>query len=194
MKFFKHINLLLLLILFVSCNEDPGVLSTKSNNGEEFETYPPGADSIFIPLNLPPSEIPNLRVSKVIDGNDGGKIEFDYEYQTKDGNTITISAELEFEDGAFDGIEEIWMIFNNETATISFYPHLVFNEEVELEVEYTGIDLSGFNPNTVDFIFQNYDGTIENVEYDEIEIDVSNGTIELDDAELTHFSRYGFVN
>jgi hypothetical protein len=95
---------------------------------------------------------------------------------------------------AFEGSEEISMILNNEIGTISFYPHMVFKRPVHLDVMYSGIDLSGINPNSVDFIFQNYDGTTEQVEFDSIEMDESTGTIELDDAELTHFSRYGFVN
>ena len=145
-------------------------------------------------FKLPASEIPNLKVSKVIDGDRGGEIEFDYEYQTLKGNTITISAELEFDKGAFDGVKEISMIFNNENATISFHPHIVFDKEVEFEVEYSGLDLTGYNPDSIDFLFQNYDGTTENVEYDEIEINVSAGTIEVEEVELEHFSRYGFVN
>ena len=44
------------------------------------EDYPPGSESIFIPLNLPPSEIPNLEVSKMIDGQFGGFLEIDFDY------------------------------------------------------------------------------------------------------------------
>lgn len=193
----KSLTLVALVSLFFfGCDQDSDLTSPEYDlpTQDNIDLYPPGADSIFISINLPPSEIPNLVVSEVIDGNDGGEIEFDYEYQTSEDNTISISAELEIPKGAFDGVKEISMIFNNETATISFYPHIVFNDPVEFEIEYTGIDLSGLNPNSVDIIFQNYDGTIEYVEYDEIIMNVSTGTIEVDDAELTHFSRYGFVN
>jgi len=162
---------------------------------DRVRSYPPGADSIFIStINLPPSEIPNLRVSKVIDGQSGGEIEFDYEFVTSEGNTISIWAKLNIPNGAFDGVEEIWMIVNNEFGTISFYPHIVFNEPADFDATYTGIDLSGINPNSVDFIFQNYDGSPEQITYDEITTMISEGKLELIKAKIPHFSRYGFVN
>ena len=121
-------------------------------------------------------------------------IYFNYEYQTKEGNTITIWAKLYIPNGAFDGVEEISMIVNNEFGTISFYPHIVFSDSADFDVTYTGIDLSGINPNSVDFIFQNYDGSPEQINYDEITAMISEGKLELIKAKIPHFSRYGFVN
>ena len=48
--------------------------------------------------------------------------------------------------------------------------------------------------NSIDFIFQKYNGTIEYIDYDWINMNAGTGTIEVDDAVLRHFSRYGFVN
>ena len=56
--------------LIKSPEYDPAEYDTLAE--DRVRSYPPGADSIFIPINLPPSEIPNLRVSKVIEGSDGG--------------------------------------------------------------------------------------------------------------------------
>jgi hypothetical protein len=186
--------------------DDTNTLSDDPNGRDPYlqrEDYPPGADDIFIPINLPPSVIPNLEASEVIDGQSGGFIEIYFEYHgggddddddDDGGSKIILYARLDILPKAFEGSEEISMILNNEIGTISFYPHMVFKRPVHLDVMYSGIDLSGINPNSVDFIFQNYDGTTEQVEFDSIEMDESTGTIELDDAELTHFSRYGFVN
>ena len=156
--------------------------------------YPPGSDSVFVAFKLPASEIPNLVKSQVIDGDKGGIIDFNYQYTTRKGNTINISAALDFPSGAFDGEKEISMVFNNENATISFYPHMVFNKPVELVTLYTGLDLSGHNPDSVDFIFQNFDGTTENLDYEYVIMNISTGTIAAEDVQLPHFSRYGFVN
>ena len=223
MKYLLTLSLFSIL-LFFGCDQESGIISPVSLDNSpvyeggnklkydliespeydtaEYDTlaedrvrsYPPGADSIFIPLNLPPSEIPNLRVSKVIDGQDGGEIVFNYEYQTKAGNTISIWAKLKIEAGAFNGVKEIWMIVNNETGAISFYPHIVFNAPVEFNVTYTGIDLSGINPNAVDYLFQNYDGSTEQIDYQQIIVNIAEGKLELIKADLLHFSRYGFVN
>jgi len=157
--------------------------------------YPSGSDSIFIStLNLPPSEMPNLVVSKVIDGNQGGNIAFDYEYQTTAGDIISIWANLFIVDESFVGIEEISMIIDNEIGTISFYPHIVFEIPAIFDAKYTGIDLSGINPNSGDFIFQNYDGSTEQINYQEIIVKPVEGQLEVKKAKLNHFSRYGFVN
>jgi len=220
MKFFKHINLLLLLILFVSCNEDPGVLSTKSNNSEKFEKkleidntpksnfnsdgkvirydidrrfelYPPGADSIFIPLSSQDNVIPELSNSKVIDGNYGGLLEIYYRHRNEK-NFVIINAVLTIPPGAFSGTKRIWMVLNNEIGTIWFYPHLVFSIPVRFDIKYSGINLLSINGSTIDFIFQNNDGTIEQVNYKSIDVSLDEGYLTLKGGMLNHFSRYGW--
>ncbi|UCH66356.1 MAG: hypothetical protein JSW63_04300, partial [Ignavibacterium sp.] len=74
--------------------------------------YLPGADSIFASIKLPASEIPNLMVSKVIDGVNGGDLQLNYEYITSNGDTIKIIASPGIPAGAFNGLNEISMIFS----------------------------------------------------------------------------------
>ena len=93
-----------------------------------------------------------------------------------------------------NGQKEISMKIDNVISVITFYPKLVFDIPVEFNIKYRGIDLSGIDPNTIDFIYQHYGGSIEQVDYDEIAINFSEGLLELKKAALYHFSRYGFVN
>ena len=171
-----------------------GQRNTRNPYLDRKEEYPPGSDSLFFPMKLPGSEIPNLRVSELIDGKKGGKLEIDYEFETSKGNTIRIQADLDIPDNAFDGEEEISMIVNNEISTITFYPKIIFNETLEFNIKYTGIDLSGIDPDSIDFVFQNYDGSTEQINYYDLKINISDGKLELKKADINHFSRYGFVN
>lgn len=220
MKFYKHINLLLLLIVSVSCNEDPGVLSTKSNKVEQFEKkseidniikndfnsngnafkynidrgfqiYPLGADSIFLPIELPNNVIPELVMSKVIDGTIGGSLEIDFKLRDEKIR-IKIKASLTIPPGAFSGTRIIWMVINNEIGSIWFYPHLVFSIPVQFDIKYEGIDLSDINPGTIDFIYQNNDGSLESVDYELLVMNVESGFLKVKNASLLHFSRYGW--
>jgi hypothetical protein len=220
MKFIKYINLLLLLILPLSCNDNPGVLSTEGNNREVFtknseidnttksnfirngndfrydidrgfEKYPPGADSIFIPIGLPIQVIPELANSKVINGTSGGILKI-YFVHRDEKISVTIDAVLTIPPGAFSGSKRIWMVLNNEFGTIWFYPHLVFDVPVQFDIQYRGINLLGINSGTIDFIFQSDDGTIEQVNYNSLDVLQDTGYLTLKGGMLNHFSRYGW--
>ncbi len=202
----KHLLILSLLLGFFfsfGCDQGSDLTSFEydSTAQDKVDTYPPGAESVFIPMNLPPSEIPNLTVSKVIDGQSGGYIETYFEYDDGPGpgdgprhnNDIILYARLDISPNAFNGSETIWMIIDNEIGSISFYPHIVFNTPVNLDLIYRGIDLEGIIPNSVDFIFQNFDGSTEQLTYASIVVDPDEGYLALDDAKLHHFSRYGWT-
>ena len=211
---------IILLILFLGCDQESGItsplhnpdemtlfsisteepMSNESDNShharivdEDSQSYPPGADTIFIIQDLLPAGLPNLDVVEVIDGNVGGLLEIDYEY-TGDDYTVKIKAKLDIPVGAFSGTEEITMLLNNEDGTILFYPHMVFNEPLEFDLKYEGIDVSDIDSDSTDFIFQNYNGSIEQIDYRKIKVNYDKGYIHLEKAELHHFSRYGFVN
>lgn len=161
---------------------------------DESVLYDPGTDEVFIPLGLPESELPHLIKSKVIEGDDGGRIKINYSFETSPGDTISICAKLVFPEDAFNDDErEFTMVLHNDFGRVSFYPHMDFNKPVKFSVTYTGIDLSGVDSNLVDFTFQNYDGSTEQIEYREIRVNVEEGVLELERAKLHHFSRYGWI-
>ena len=155
--------------------------------------YVDGADNAFIPLNLPASEIPNLGKSKVIDGKHGGIIKINYEFHSDDNNEISIRAQLDIPKDAFDGEQLISMMLHNDIGAVSFYPHTVFDKPVKFSMKYKGIDLSTVNPDSVDFIFQDYDGSTEQINYKNLIVKPDKGELELKNAELHHFSRYGWI-
>jgi hypothetical protein len=69
-----------------------------------------------------------------------------------------------------------------------------FQATVEYTYKITGLDLTGVNPNTLDFVYIDANGNMYTVDYDYVNMDVSTGMLMVKDAILPHFSRYGFVN
>ena len=72
--------------------------------------------------------------------------------------------------------------------------HQCNNEQVVHSLKIEGVDLSGVNPNTLDFVYIDASGNIHPVEYEVVTMDAVNGKLEVKNAKLNHFSRYGFVN
>jgi len=130
--------------------------------------------------------------SIIIDGPYGSVIEISFVHYIK-RDTISITAVLNIPPGAFSDSQRIWMVLNNEIGTVWFYPHIVFNKPVRFDVKYGGLNLSGINPDSVDFIFQSNDGLIEQVTYESIVIIREQGVLILRGAMLNHFSRYGWT-
>jgi hypothetical protein len=215
MKIFLSISLITIL-LFTGCDQESTLTSSLTNssklslvptipedliNSDQYsypredddKLYPPGADSIFVPVNIPTVMSPQLRVSKVIDGRIGGALIIDFQYYTSPKDTVTINASLIFPPGSFDGLIEILMVLDNKIGTISFYPHMVFNIPALLNLKYDGINLSDININSIDFVYQNDDGLIEQVNYKSIMVLPEQGYLGLIDASLDHFSRYGWT-
>jgi len=177
------------LLFFFGCDQGSDLLAPESDT--------PTQQFKLIPIPTPTGGLSIetfVTKYKEIDGDDGGEFEANFSYDGGPFGTVTVESELDFDSDAFEGTKVISQTLDTDYAALEYGPSMQFYDDVELDLVITGLDLSGIDPNTVDFVYVNDDGTIEHVEYDDIDIDVSTGTIEVDDAELTHFSRYGFVN
>ena len=86
------------------------------------------------------------------------------------------------------------MTFNTGGAAMEFGPPMQFQAVVEYTYKITGIDLTGVNPNTLDFVYIDANGNMYSVEYDYVQMDQTTGMLKVVNAVLPHFSRYGFVN
>ena len=187
MKYLFSLTVFSVLIL-VGCNYESDITEPE---------YPePQQQLNLISLPLPSS---GLAVEsghteyKYINGNYGGNFYAEYSYQSSQGMVYQYSY-LAFEEGAFYGYKNISQTFSTTGASMVFGPSLQFQEEVEFTYKVTGLDLSGVNPTTLDFVYIDATGNMYAVEYDNIAIDLNSGTLAVYGAELPHFSRYGFVN
>ena len=131
---------------------------------------------------------------KDIDGNNGGEFQQSYSYQNISGGTVYQFADLDFLPGAFSGTKNISMTFNTGGAVMEFGPAMQFQAVVEYTYKITGLDLTGVNPNTLEFVYIDSNGNMYAVDYDYVTMNASTGMLMVKDAILPHFSRYGFVN
>ena len=130
---------------------------------------------------------------KDINGEYGGEFQKWYSYQSSNG-TIYQFFDLDFFPGAFSGIKNISATFNTDGAAMELGPSMQFSAVVEYTYKIYGLDLTGVNPATLDFVYIDANGDMYAVNYDYVTMDVNSGMLKVVNAILPHFSRYGFVN
>ncbi len=103
-----------------------------------------------------------------------------------------METELWIPQGAFKGTMTFDMIFDLENYAMELYPSpFTFDKPVELYMYWYGLDLSSYLG--YDFDFNYLDGAGEEIKYDYSKIDIKNGTLVIEGAQLNHFSRYGWT-
>ncbi len=128
--------------------------------------------------------------SQLISGENGGSVQLHESYIS--GKTqVTIDAELSVPIGAYSGTKNISMQIGDDAA-IDFSPTSLFNIPLVLNLKITGVDLTGINPNDINFYYFAQDGSVSLVQNDGITIVPQTGTLEIINAKLPHFSRYGW--
>jgi hypothetical protein len=190
-KTMKHLLTLSLLSLlfFFGCGQDSEIITP----AEESSTQEYGLISLPTPTaGLSVETIYSF--TKEISGEQGGIFYNGFSYEGGPFGTVTVNSRLSFPANSFSGQQEISKTFNTDYATMEYGPSMSFNAPVLCGLRFYGLDLSGIDPETVKFVYIRPDGTIEDVEYDSISINVSSGYLYVKNAQLNHFSRYGFVN
>jgi hypothetical protein len=131
---------------------------------------------------------------KDIDGAMGGWFTEDFTYQGGPNGNVYFHSTLHFYANAFTGTKTISQTFDTETAALTFGPSMQFNVPVDYTLTITGLDLTGVNPNTLDFVYIDANGNMYAVQKDYVYMDANIGLLKVKNAKLNHFSRYGFVN
>jgi len=187
-------SLLISATLLIGCMDDSSLLTSPDiSTNPESQSY-----QLF---KLPPKSGSSLHKvytqTEVIIGKKGGKIKIDEEYVAADGHKVEIEGELKVPKYAFAETDTILITFSidDEFAAVSFYPHMVFNKPLELDLEFEGLDLEEFNltEGEYDFVYIDDNGNTELVKYNGIQVKEKKGKIEVHKAALNHFSRYGFT-
>ena len=182
--------LTLVTLVFIGCsdNNNPIAPTDSSNQALESQT--------FIPLPAP--ENPDLSVERwfyawgMIDGNSGGEIELEKSYRSRKGK-VKVEAELEIDGGSFAGEKFIFYLVNDKKGTIDFFPGMTFDKDLTFSVKFEGVKLKNVDPDNVKFAYIDNDGNTVISDYDELNVDVEEGVLEVKGAKISHFSRYGFV-
>ncbi len=129
-------------------------------------------------------------ISKTINGDEGGVIKLNSSWFF--GGT---SATITFPPNSFPGTKKIFVLVNPLQASISFYPHIVFKNPVNLDLSFKGLPLRlmGLDPGQVHFYFQSNSGQLTPIKNSGIDINMATGFVQVHNAQLQHFSRYLFA-
>jgi hypothetical protein len=130
---------------------------------------------------------------QVIDLSVGGDVSANF--VSADGQK-TMSATLHVPAHALSNTPNLRFHFqiDNDKLSIDFLPHpTYFDIPLSLDLEYTGVDLSGIDPKTITFAYLDTDMTSWVIPNEKIFVNKNSGTLRIVGGEIPHFSEYGFV-
>ncbi len=187
MKYYSSLILVFLSFFFFSCEQHENALITTEND-----------EIVTANLSIPQVYVSDkgLTISQTIDGKSGGSISFDSSFVNNEGDTIKICVKLTILPNSFIGLKEIQMIPKVEEGSIQFFPEMVFDKKLQLDLSYTGLDLAnlGYNQNSqIDFVYQADNGNVEFLSNNGCKVIWNQSKIFVQNALLQHFSRYAFV-
>jgi|SRR5690606_32688707 hypothetical protein len=173
------------VFLIAGCSEQP-VAPTQTSSAK--------AEFLKLPVNKALSSELTFSVTKEINGDKGGTIDLSKTYISLfQGKIILVSAKVEFPAGAFSGSERITVSVNSDETSVTFYPHMKFNKDVNFDLSYTDLNLGNLLSSNVDFVYVDDSGNIEYIDRDYLLLNRLLGTVAVHGAKLKHFSRYGFI-
>lgn len=193
-KMLKYATALLLLLLFATgCNQESNILGPADTvtNNEVIVSEP---NWITLPAKQDMVLKKDVSVSKMIYGNDESLLEINTGYAGGPYGWVSITANARFQRYSFTGQRYTTMSVNDQFGTATFSPSGTFSKPVIYNLTIIGVDLSNVDPAKIKFVYMASDGKYYQAACDRISIDKQAGKIELVNAHLPHFSRYGFVN
>lgn len=184
---------LLLSLFVVGCTKESGILSpVNSQNSVEAISDEPNWIALQDAENL--SLKKEVSVSKMVYGNEETLLEINTGYAGGSHGWISITANARFQRYSFTGSRYITMSINDQFGTATFSPSGTFSKPVIYNLTIMGVDLSNVDPANVSFVYMAQDGNYYTPEYEAIYVDKQSGKLQIVNAKLPHFSRYGFVN
>lgn len=111
------------------------------------------------------------------------------------GTNATVSANYTFPKNVFTGQKTIVITFNNDKASAEYTPSpITFSSPVIANIKYTGLNLASVNPANVKFVCLPPSGAFEVIQCERIDVDKTTGVINIVNAKINHFSKYGFID
>ncbi len=181
----KYIYFLALLLVFVlGCSDHSSIVAPTSTTDSEPN---------WIVSSSKNSLQKDASVSKLIFGDQESLLEINTGYAGGIG-WISITANARLQRYSFVGSKYVTMTVNDQFGTTTFSPSGAFSKPVIYNLTIVGLNLSGINPANVKFVYMAPDGNYYVPQYDRLYVDLQPGKLQIENARLPHFSRYGFVN
>ena len=176
MKKFILLSAVLTGIIFFGCSKDTQLVDPVNTSGKTEHSL----ISLPTPSGLV-SEVQNI-FSFNVNGWEGA---YQTMYLNFQGTNATVSADYTFPKDVFSGQKTITITFNNDKASASYSPSpLDFNAPVTANITYTGLNLSGINASSVQFVYLPSDGHFDPIECERIEVNIATGMIKVVNAKL----------
>ena len=190
------IALIAVMFVFVACENNNSILEPNTTSSIKPNVLLTNENPLYeiMSIALEDTTFIQLKYSKklTVDGNKGGKIKLEYKYKSKENKLVKLDAVLTIPKNAYKGELTFDMIFDLENYGVELYPSpFTFDKPVSLNLIFSGVNLTGIDPNT--FAFDYLDGTPSVLKYDYINVDVENKLLEVSGAKIPHFSRYGWT-
>ncbi len=191
---YKYLLILVFFGLFVvGCTDESNMLSPVSStaNNNEIVSNP---NWISLPANVDQALKKDITVGKTIYGIDESLLEINTGYAGGPFGWISITANARFQRYSFTGQRYVTMSINDDFGTASFSPSGTWAKPVIYNLTIQGIDLSNVDPSKVSFVYMAPDGNYYKAKYQSIYVEKQSGKLQILNAELPHFSRWGFIN
>ncbi len=185
-------NLLTILLLgvglfLVGCTNDSSLVGPTATDLTTQSVQTQGDSFIGLPFT---SLDKSKKSKKKIDGAKGGEIEIKGELR----NGIEFEAKLVIPKGAFEGKKKITIKFDKKTAAFDFGPdNTSFDLPLLLTAKIEGLNLDGLTADDIQFGFLDQNGNLIPVVYKKMEVDIEDGELAVYEAQINHFSRYGWA-
>jgi len=174
------------VLLFFGCDQGTDITTPMSSSDQHEINW------LTLPHNSGMSVEESFTKSrKKADGKKGWNITFDHTFSSG----VRMMGDLDCPKNAYTGRLTFSFTLSDNEAVIDFNPSpFNFDIPVEYTIIYEGLDLTGVNPDNVDFYYVSPSGELVKAEYTRLEVNIATGRLLILDAMLPHFSRYGFVN
>jgi len=176
------------LMFFVGCSNNENNITDPTANFDHLGKD--ASTSSTLPIQF-------ATTAKAIDGSVGGELEIQQNVLSSEGRIVEVHSLFEIPAGAFAGTQNITMTVNADNGCISFYPHMNFSQTCFLNYGLYNINLAnlGFQKSDkrANFVYFNDSGTIDPITNMGVTIGYKTGSLTVNKAQLTHFSRYGFI-
>lgn len=180
--------------LFVSCNKDSSILEPEKEFALSKQQIDQKPEEEFVTTSGYTKIRDKFSKSYTIDGDKGGKI-IEKHTWTNGKDTMKLEAYLTIPKGAFDDTLTFKLVFDPNLLSVHLYPSpFMFNIPLVLDLKFKGVYVDfEIDSDSLDFQYYNPNGTFENVDYKNIKWNSNSRTLMVFDAELHHFSRYGWT-
>jgi hypothetical protein len=210
-KFFGLVIAALVAMLVVGCSQqvNPVADSSGSNAGVSLSKRP-GSDSDtstlggttigelrFVQFPIPNRPYNDILTSTKTITSEGGTISVKVAHYDEVTNekVSSLTLKLKVLKNAVSGPVNITLAIDPATnaVTANFAPHgTVFAKPAQLDVDASGLDLTGFNNNDLIDLYYYDEGWQDAMAYRRFRMNVNSGTIQATDIQIPHFSIYAF--